>query len=288
MRTTSADPTSTLRSGRSFRRISPADTGIASEFSRLDEIGMLYRLWRSQLDHCQSPTDPGMVYLASHFRMRLTLERHLRVIDLLVPHVYGKVLEWGCRHGLDSCVYRMRLRDAVELHGCDVCDADDYRPFHDFSGMRYRRLNHPYQLEYEDNAFDVVTSNGVLEHVPDDDRSIGEVHRVLRPGGAFLITCLPNAFSYTEALQRWRSGAAHDRLYTLGQTRAMLRDHGFNVSEMRRLFMVPTMLNGLPEIAKFAYQKASRLVWVANDLLERTWPLNRFASNLMIVAHKRS
>jgi SAM-dependent methyltransferase len=229
-----------------------------------------------------------MAYLASHFRMGLTLERHLRVIDLLCPYVRGRVLEWGCRHGLDSCIYRLRFGSGVELHGCDVCDGDDYRPFHHFSGLSYRRLQHPYLLEYEDASFDVVTSNGVLEHVPDDARSVGEIFRVLRPGGAFLITCLPNRFSYTEAIQRWRRGNAHDRLYTLGGTRAMLRAHGFRVSEVRRLFMVPTMLNGLPDVAKAAYQKAAPLVWVTNSLLERAWPLNLLASNLMVIAHKPS
>jgi hypothetical protein len=114
------------------------------------------------------------------------------------------------------------------------------------------------------------------------------VFRILRPGGAFLITCLPNRLSYTEAIQRWRSGDAHDRLYTLGGTRAKLQAHGFAVAEMRRLFMVPTMLNGMPDVVKTTYQKAARLVWTANDLLERMWPLNLLASNLMVVAFKRS
>ena len=229
-----------------------------------------------------------MAYLASHFRMNLTLQRHLRVIDLLVPYIKGKVLEWGCRHGLDSCVYRLRSGDAIELHGCDVCDGVDYQPFHDFSGLRYRRLSHPFLLDYEDSTFDVVTSNGVLEHVPDDNRSMGEIFRILRPGGTFLITCLPNALSYTEALQRWRGGVAHDRLYTLGQTRAMLIAHGFVVTQVRRLFMVPTMLNGLSQSVMSAYQNAAEPVWMLNDFIERIWPLNLLASNLMVVAHKRN
>jgi SAM-dependent methyltransferase len=227
-----------------------------------------------------------MAYLEAHFSMGLTLERHVRVVDRLFPYVRGQVLEWGCRHALDACLYRMRLGSAVELHGCDVCDGDDYRPFHEFSGLDYRRLTHPYLLDYDDASFDVVTSNGVLEHVPDDDRSVGEVFRVLRPGGVFLITCLPNRLSYTEALQRWRRAEAHDRLYSVGGTRAMLGRHGFAVEHVRRLFMVPTMLNGLPAKAKAAYQQAGPLVWLANDLLERAWPLNLLASNLMIVARK--
>jgi SAM-dependent methyltransferase len=37
-----------------------------------------------------------------------------------------------------------------------------------------------------DQSIDVVLSSSVLEHLPDLDRSLSEVHRVLRPGGLFL------------------------------------------------------------------------------------------------------
>lgn len=274
--------------GQLSNRFGSMGVGAPPRARRLEEARTLQRLWRLQRDHAAARglCDPGMDYLDAHFAMGLTLQRHIRVLDQFLPYIRGRVLEWGCRHGLDSCVYRMRLGDAVELHGCDICDGEHYRPFHDFSGLRYRRLQHPYLLDYEDASFDVVTSNGVLEHVPDDDRSIGEVFRVLRPGGAFLIACLPNRLSYTEAIQRWRRGNAHDRLYTLGGTRALLQAHGFAVAEARRQFMVPTMLNGMPAAVKATYQKTSRLVWPANDLLERIWPLNLLASNLMVVASK--
>ncbi len=46
-------------------------------------------------------------------------------------------------------------------------------------------------LEFPDDHFDVVTAIEVIEHVVDLDRALAEIHRVLRPGGAFLITC-PN------------------------------------------------------------------------------------------------
>lgn len=247
-------------------------------------------LWEEQRTHAAGrpgeESAAGMAYLAAHFGMTLTLERHLRVVDALMPYVRGRVLEWGCRHALDSCLYRMRLGAAVELHGCDVCDGDEYRPFHAFSGLRYARLTHPSRLDYDDESFDVVTSNGVLEHVPDDAASAREVWRVLRPGGRFLVTCLPNRSSYTEALQRLRGATAHDRLYTLRSARALLRDAGFAVECSRRFLMVPTMLNGLPGALKSAYQRGHRTVWAANDLLERLWPLNVLASNLMVVGRK--
>ena len=38
-------------------------------------------------------------------------------------------------------------------------------------------------LPFTDESFDHVTSMGVLHHVPDPERAIDEIHRVLRPGG---------------------------------------------------------------------------------------------------------
>ncbi len=38
-------------------------------------------------------------------------------------------------------------------------------------------------LPFEDNSYDVVLCNHVLEHIPDDTRAMEELYRVLRPGG---------------------------------------------------------------------------------------------------------
>ena len=38
-------------------------------------------------------------------------------------------------------------------------------------------------LPFEDNAFDVVFCNHVLEHIPDDTKAMQELYRVLKPGG---------------------------------------------------------------------------------------------------------
>ncbi len=41
------------------------------------------------------------------------------------------------------------------------------------------------KLPFEDDSFDLVTSNGVLNLVPDKDAAYAEIRRVLRPGGVF-------------------------------------------------------------------------------------------------------
>jgi len=42
------------------------------------------------------------------------------------------------------------------------------------------------QIPYPDKSFDVVIANMMLYHVPDLDRALSEVARVLKPGGRFL------------------------------------------------------------------------------------------------------
>jgi SAM-dependent methyltransferase len=43
------------------------------------------------------------------------------------------------------------------------------------------------RLPYKDGAFDVVYSFGVLHHTPDTQRAINECHKVLKPGGVFVL-----------------------------------------------------------------------------------------------------
>ena len=47
---------------------------------------------------------------------------------------------------------------------------------------------------FPDNSFDVVLAVETLEHVQEDECFVGEVGRVLRPGGSFLMTT-PNGAS---------------------------------------------------------------------------------------------
>lgn len=57
------------------------------------------------------------------------------------------------------------------------------------------------RLSFEDEAFDAAYSCGVLQHTPDIHRAIGEIWRVLRPGGAILII-LYHRYSWFNLLRR--------------------------------------------------------------------------------------
>lgn len=51
------------------------------------------------------------------------------------------------------------------------------------------------RLPFKEGTFDTVLCMSVLEHVRDPDWVIGEIHRVLRPGGLLLL-CVPFFYPY--------------------------------------------------------------------------------------------
>ncbi len=57
------------------------------------------------------------------------------------------------------------------------------------------------RLPFPDESFDLVTANVVVEHVPDPQKLLREIHRVLRPGGKFLFHT-PNFWGYATLCAR--------------------------------------------------------------------------------------
>ena len=56
------------------------------------------------------------------------------------------------------------------------------------------------EIPFEDNTFDVLICNHVLEHVPDDALAMREIQRVLKPGG-FAILQVPLSLSLEKTIE---------------------------------------------------------------------------------------
>lgn len=101
-----------------------------------------------------------------------------------------RLLDVGCGNGAYTTVLGKSFR---EVHAIDV----EPRRIEQFRGRSAMDLNYSVAvgtaeaLDFPDDHFDVVTAIEVLEHIVDLDRALDEIRRVLRPGGAFLVSC-PN------------------------------------------------------------------------------------------------
>jgi SAM-dependent methyltransferase len=128
-------------------------------------------------------------------------------------------------------------------------------------------------LPFAAGVFDSVYAGEVLEHLWDPYRAVGEMARVLRPGGR-LILDTPNPLAL-ERLVRW---------VLLGQNSVGDRDH--------KILYEPAVLTGLLEHAGFDIVEltADRKLplWRAKlDGLARIRPMARLGSHLCICADKR-
>lgn len=55
------------------------------------------------------------------------------------------------------------------------------------------------RLTLPDNRYDLILCNHVLEHVPDDEKSLLELYRILKPGGKLLLT-IPGNFKRAKTI----------------------------------------------------------------------------------------
>ncbi|MGH9842992.1 MAG: class I SAM-dependent methyltransferase [Blastocatellia bacterium] len=86
------------------------------------------------------------------------------------------------------------------------------------SNIRQIVLGDMTDAPFPDASFDVVVSVEVLEHVEADDRFVAHAHRVLRPGGLFLMTTPNGDFCRN-------TNPDHKRHYTREQLRGLLARH---------------------------------------------------------------
>ena len=98
-----------------------------------------------------------------------------------------KILELGCGNGSMWPEMIELLPDGCELILSDfskgMLDAAKMR-IGEHPGLSYREIN-IMDIPYEMNSMDVVIANMMLYHVPDINRALMEVRRILKPGGSF-------------------------------------------------------------------------------------------------------
>ncbi len=96
-------------------------------------------------------------------------------------------------------------------------------------------------LPFEDNSFDIIFCNHVLEHIPDDTKAMQELYRVLKPGGLGIFQ-IPQDMSrettfednsITDPKERAKIFGQYDHVRVYGKDYFnKLRSIGFKVDEI--------------------------------------------------------
>lgn len=144
----------------------------------------------------------------------------------------SRVLDIGCGFGESLGYHKARGCDA---HGVE---ADE----------NVRRVAEQYGLDvhigvfdprlYDENSFDFVTMNQVVEHISDPQRTLSGVARVLRRGGTAILST-PNADGWGARVfgQRWIHWHApyHLQFFTVESMRMLARQSGLKLVSTRTL-----------------------------------------------------
>jgi len=172
-----------------------------------------------------------------HHRVDLRESRIRKLLALLDGEPRGRLLDVGCAAG--------ELGVLLAARGWSVAGVDREPAL--VAAARERGIDARHcdfgqmLLPWPDGAVDAVVLAEVIEHVLDTDHVLTEIARVLRTGGALVVTT-PNLASLENHARlllgrypMWMDirveGTGHVRYYTPRMLRAHLRRHGFRVEQ---------------------------------------------------------
>jgi SAM-dependent methyltransferase len=92
-------------------------------------------------------------------------------------------------------------------------------------------------LPFEDGSFDRIIAAEVLEHIPDDERAISELSRVLAPGGRIAVTVparFPEQVNWLLDSDYHDTPGGHVRIYRKGELESRMHAAGLEVRGSRR------------------------------------------------------
>ena len=224
--------------------------------------------------------DPVLRHLAS----RVALLDYVRIADAIARQTHeGKILDWGCGFGHMSYLL---MRRGFEVVSYDIGNALRDQPLFLAQEIHVIVGTDPVRLPFDAARFDAVLSCGVLEHVPDENGSLEEIHRVLKPRGAFFIFNLPQKYSYKEFLiERFGLGYTHERKYTMNSIGALLAKHRFRIAVMRRSGMLPHNMTGMPARVRDAYNRVAHPILFIDQVFSKFPLLNWIGETIEIVAN---
>ena len=193
-------------------------------------VGLRVRDWYEQVWE-QAPSDPEPW---AWERRRAWLLAELRPGE--------RVLDLGCGSGR---FLRAIAEAGARPVGIEIADAALERARRNAPGAELHRVEPDAGLPLADGSVALVWCSEVIEHVADTAQFLGEMRRVLAPGGRALVTtpCHGRVQAAALALTRFEAHfdplGQHLRFYTRASLRRALTEHGLAPAHVSATGRVP-------------------------------------------------
>lgn len=202
---------------------------------------------------------------------------HKYVIRGLVGRASGRILDVGCGTGIISELY-----PNLDIIGIDISEG-----MLRFNKRRWIKASAE-AIPFEDESFDMVICRSLLHHLPDAEKGLTEIRRVLKPGGIF--TCWEtNAGWLAERIrERTQHGDHFSEYHHSFNNLPELVGNYFQIKRIKYEGFMAYPLFGFPDIIDFSsfmgffYQPSL----LADEILSRIPLINRMGFAVRIKATK--
>lgn len=214
---------------------------------------------------------PGELYDREHW--------HPLIVTAIGRYCQDKaVLDVGCGTGVYTEIVAQHAR---QTWGTDISQRMlDYAKENRRGNINWT-LADAIHLPFKDETLDAVICIGLLEYV-EHALLIGEISRVLKPGGVWVIGCSNKHGAYKMVLKTgaWLLRKKYPwREPSYGEIIRLLRQHHFEVIESR-------MDDGLIWLPAFLDRLVGKAVYLSMETLFRVFGKNPFSNGLFFVVRK--
>jgi ubiquinone/menaquinone biosynthesis C-methylase UbiE len=178
------------------------------------------------------------------------IEKHR---DELLAHAHGSVLEIGIGTGLNLDHYPSSIREISAIDPNPGMENELRKK------TRHHRIHVDFhrtgaeQLPFPDQSFETVVSTLTLCSIPDLSQALGEIKRVLKPGGEFLF--FDHGLSPDPSTAKWQKGfnpvqkVIGSGCQLTRNIESELKEAGFQITRLRNFY-----LEQAPRIMGYIYE----------------------------------
>lgn len=209
--------------------------------------------------------------------------RSKTVISMLSPKVNEKILEVGCGSGRDIVLIAQKGATCIGVDSSInmVKETQKELKNRNINGVTIN-LGDATQLMFPDEVFDKILCSEVIEHIPDYEKAISEMARVLKPSGC-LVLSTPNRNSIygferyvlMEKILKKKWFHPYDSWKTFKELSNVLKNNGFRMDSFLGVCYIPGFIVSyrLPSLIKKIL-----VFFIANveNILSRILPKNGY------------